>query len=117
MVALSGGSGVDAVIELVGKPEMQRAGLHMLKVAGRFVAVGYNADNPFQVNSQLLVSRELEIYGSRSCGRDDLKASIDLVSSSKVKPFITGSHPLNDANSVLNQLEKGNMVGRSVLVP
>jgi len=117
MIELSGGSGVDAVLELAGKPEMQKAALHMLKAAGRFVAIGYDADTPFQVNSQLLVSKELEIYGSRSCGRNDLKASIDLVSSSKVKPVITKSHPLNEANSALHQLEKGEMVGRSVLVP
>jgi len=117
MIDLSGGKGVDAVMECVGKPEMQRAGLHMLKVAGRFAAVGYNADNPFQVSSQLLVSKELKIYGSRSCGRNDLQASIDLVSSSKVKPFVAEFHPLVEANLVFSKLERGNMIGRSVLVP
>ncbi|MCJ7782707.1 MAG: alcohol dehydrogenase catalytic domain-containing protein [Desulfobacterales bacterium] len=114
---LSEGKGVDAVIEFVGKPEMQRAALHMLKVAGRFAAVGYNADSPFQVNSQLLVSKELKIYGSRSCGRKDLQEVIDLVSTSKIKPFVAECHPLLEANLVLSKLERGQMVGRSVLVP
>jgi propanol-preferring alcohol dehydrogenase len=113
----SEGKGVDAVIELVGKPEMQRAGLHMLKAAGRFAAVGYNADSPFQVNSQLLVSKELKIYGSRSCGRKDLQEVIDLVSTAKIKPYVAECHPLQEANLVLSQLEKGQTVGRSVLVP
>jgi propanol-preferring alcohol dehydrogenase len=114
---LSEGKGVDAVIEFVGKPEMQRAALQMLKVAGRFAVVGYNADSPFQVNSQLLVSKELKIYGSRSCGRKDLQEVIDLVSTSKIKPFVAECHPLLEANLVLSKLERGQMVGRSVLVP
>ncbi len=114
---LSEGKGVDAVIESVGKPEMQAAGLRLLKVAGRFAAVGYNADSPFQVNSQLLVSKELKIYGSRSCGRKDLQEVIDLVSSAKIKPFVAECHPLLEANLVLGRLEKEQTVGRSVLVP
>lgn len=113
----SEGKGVDAVIESVGKPEMQTAGLHILKAAGRFAAVGYNADSPFQVNSQLLVAKELKIYGSRSCGRKDLEEVIDLVSSAKLKPFVAECYPLLEANLVLSQLEKGQTVGRSVLIP
>jgi 2-desacetyl-2-hydroxyethyl bacteriochlorophyllide A dehydrogenase len=117
MKDLSEGKGADAVIESVGKPEMQTAGLQMLKVAGRFAAVGYNADIPFQVNSQLLVSKELKIYGSRSCGRKDLQEVIHLVSSAKIKPFVAERHPLLEANVVLSQLERGQTVGRSVLIP
>jgi len=88
-----------------------------LKVAGKFVAVGYNPVDPFQVHSQLLVSRELEIYGSRACGRKDLKETIDLVSSGKVKPVVVESYPLGDANVALRKLDQGDLVGRSVLVP
>jgi len=117
MKDFSEGKGVDAVIESVGKPEMQGAGLHILKAAGRFAAVGYNADVPFQVNSQLLVSKELKIYGSRSCGRKDLQEVIDLVSTGKLKPFVAGCHPLPEANLVLSQLERGQTIGRSVLIP
>jgi D-arabinose 1-dehydrogenase-like Zn-dependent alcohol dehydrogenase len=117
IIDLSGGSGVDAVIDFVGKPKTQIVGLNILKVAGRFVAIAYNADNPFLVNSQLLVSKELEIYGSRSCGRNDLRDSINLVSSSKVKPMVTELHPLNEANLLLNKLERGDIIGRSVLTP
>jgi D-arabinose 1-dehydrogenase-like Zn-dependent alcohol dehydrogenase len=86
-------------------------------VAGKFVAVGYNPVDPFQVQSQLLVSRELEIYGSRSCGRNDLKETIELVSSGKVKPVVVESYPLLDANVALRKLDQGDLVGRSVLVP
>jgi len=60
--------GIDAVADFVGKPETQMLGLAVLKVTGRFVAIGYNPVDPSHVNSQILVSRELEIYGSRRAG-------------------------------------------------
>jgi D-arabinose 1-dehydrogenase-like Zn-dependent alcohol dehydrogenase len=117
ILELSGGKGIDAVADFVGKPQTQMLGLDVLKVAGRFVAIGYNPVDPFHVNSQFLVSREIEIYGSRACGRNDLKETIDLVSNGKVKPFVGEAYPLADANVALEKLERGDLVGRLVLVP
>jgi 2-desacetyl-2-hydroxyethyl bacteriochlorophyllide A dehydrogenase len=117
ILELSGGDGFDVVMDFVGKPAIQGLGLTLLKVAGKFVAVGYNLVDPFQVHSLLLVSRELEVYGSRSCGRKDLKETIELVSSGKVKPVVVESYPLADANVALRKLDQGDLVGRSVLVP
>jgi len=117
VLELSGGGGVDAVMDFVGKRQTYSLGLNILKAAGRFVAVGYNPDVSFEVGSPFLVSRELEIYGSRACGRNDLKETIDLVNSSKVKPVVAESYPLNEANAALSKLERGDLVGRSVLVP
>jgi len=109
--------GADVVMEFVGKPQTQLLGLNLLKPSGRFVAVGYNPDDPVPVNSQWVVSRELEIYGSRSCGRNDLKETIELVSSSKVKPVVAAFYSLAETNLGLTKLEAGDLVGRSVLVP
>ena len=116
-MALTEGRGVDAVIELTGKPEMEQLGLEILKVAGRFVLVAYNTSNPFQVKSFLMVSKELEVYGARWCGRDEFKQCIDLVSDSKVDPVVGEVHPLSEANLALNRLQKGEILGRAVLVP
>ena len=72
---------------------------------------GYNPDVSFQVGTPFLVSRGLEIYGSRACGRNDLKETIDLVNSSKEKPIVAESYPLTEANAALNKLERGDLVG------
>jgi D-arabinose 1-dehydrogenase-like Zn-dependent alcohol dehydrogenase len=117
VLELSGGGGMDAVMDFVGKPQTYALGLNILKAAGRFVAVGYNPDVSFQVGSPVLVSRELEIYGSRACGRNDLRETIDLVNRSKVKPVVAESYSLTDANVALRKLEQGDLIGRSVLVP
>jgi NAD+-dependent secondary alcohol dehydrogenase Adh1 len=117
ILELSGGEGFDAVMDFVGKPHVQLLGLNLLKVAGKFVAVGYSPTDAFQINSMRLVSRELEVYGSRSCGRNDLKETIELVSSGKVKPVVAQFHRLADANAALRKLDQGDLVGRSVLIP
>ncbi len=117
ILELTGGEGFDVVMDFVGKPNMELLGINLLKVAGKFVAVGYTPTDSFQVQSMKLVSRELEIYGSRSCGRQDLKETIDLVSSGKVKPVVAEFHPLAEANTALRKLELGNLIGRSVLIP
>ncbi|HVP80775.1 MAG TPA: alcohol dehydrogenase catalytic domain-containing protein [Thermodesulfobacteriota bacterium] len=117
ILELTGGEGFDVVMDFVGKPSLELLGLNLLKVAGKFVAVGYTPTDSFQVQSMKLVSRELEIYGSRSCGREDLKETIELVSRGKVKPVVAESHPLTDANVALRKLEQGDLIGRSVLVP
>lgn len=116
VLELSGG-GVDAVADFVGKAQAYALGLNILKVAGRFVAVGYNPEVIFQIGSPCLVSRELEIYGSRACSRNDLKETINLVNGSKVRPVVAESYTLAEANMALNKLEKGDLIGRSVLVP
>lgn len=117
IIDLSEGRGVDTVVDFTGNPRMEMLALEILKVAGRFVLVAYDSNNPFQVNSQLMVSKELEIYGARWCGRGEFKKCIDLVSSSKVEPFVGEVHPLIEANSILKRLQKGEILGRAVLVP
>ena len=81
------------------------------------VLVAYTPSGAFQVKSQLVVSKELEIYGSRWCVRDEFKKCIDLVADAKIDPVVSEIHPLKEANSVLDRLEKGDILGRAVLVP
>ena len=117
IMEIPGRGGADAVIDFTGNTEMEDLAIRMLGVAGRFVAVGYTPNKTFQVNSLLLVSKELEMYGSRACNPDDVRQAIEWVSIGKLKPFISEIHPLIRANLVLERLEKGDTLGRSVLIP
>jgi propanol-preferring alcohol dehydrogenase len=109
--------GVHVVVDFVAIAQTQQLGLSVLKTGGRFVTVAYNSDNILQVTSPLLVSKELQVMGSRSCSRKDLQEAIELVSASKVKPVVANCYPLADANLALSDLEQGDVVGRSVLIP
>lgn len=109
--------GADVVMDFVAAPVTQQFGLTLLKPGGRFISIAYGADNVLGINSQMLVSRELRIYGSRSCGRKDLQETIDLLSRKKIKAVIASRYPLGEANLALARLEKGDLVGRIVLTP
>ena len=79
--------------------------------------MAYGAGSSFHVNTLMMVSREIKIYGARWCGREELRECVELVSEEKIRPYISEVHPLNEVNSVLKRLEAGKILGRAVLVP
>jgi len=48
IVSLSGGRGIDAVIDFVGNPRIEKIALNILKGGGKSVVVGYNPNNHFR---------------------------------------------------------------------
>ena len=63
--ALTGGLGVDVVLECAGVPQMVEAGLEMLRRGGRCAAVGIPTVS-VEIAMQRLVLDELELVGSRA---------------------------------------------------
>ncbi len=114
---ITSGQGVSAVLELTGNPGVESLALELLKVAGRMVLVAYNITHPFRVNSQIMVSKEIEVYGARWCGRNEFRECIELVSDAKIVPYVGEVHALKEADSVLKRLQAGEILGRAVLVP
>ena len=117
VMEITSGQGVSAVLELTGNPGVESLALELLKVAGKMVLIAYNMNHPFQVNSLKVVSKEIEIYGARWCGRNEFRECIELVSDSKIVPYVGEVHALREADSVLKRLQAGEILGRAVLVP
>jgi D-arabinose 1-dehydrogenase-like Zn-dependent alcohol dehydrogenase len=114
---ITSGQGVSAVLELTGNPDVQSLAIKLLKISGKLVLVAYNTNDPFQVNSLTIVSREIEIYGARWCGREEFRECVELVSTGKIEPYAGEVHPLLEANSILKRLQEGEILGRAVLIP
>ena len=112
---ITSGQGVSTVLEFTGNPDVQSLAIGLLKISGKLVLVAYNTNTPFLTNSLTMVSREIEIYGARWCGRKEFKECIDLVSTGKIEPYVGEVHPLLEANSVLKRLQEGDILGRAVL--
>lgn len=65
---LTGGEGVNIVIEAAGTPETFNMAIDLVSFAGRVVTIGYSkSETP--IKTQLIVSKELDIYGSRNALR------------------------------------------------
>jgi D-arabinose 1-dehydrogenase-like Zn-dependent alcohol dehydrogenase len=60
---------------------------------------------------------EWEIIGSRLSTKQDLADVIDLVNRGQIKPWVTTTFGLSEANEALEQLAQDAILGRAVLIP
>jgi D-arabinose 1-dehydrogenase-like Zn-dependent alcohol dehydrogenase len=112
---LTGGQGVDAVIEIVGTPETLSWSLPSLKKGGKLIVVGYAPGRPFPLDTMAMHYNEWEIIGSRLSTKTELLQVIKLVEEGKIKPVVTKTFPFAQANEAIKALSKKTTLGRIVL--
>ena len=112
---LTGGWGMDCVIDIVGTESTIAAGIKSLANGGRLIIVGYTPEQ-HHLDGKYIAQNELEIIGTR-CGRKrDQIAAAELVASGKIKSIVTDTYPLDQVNEALEQLRSGQVLGRCVLL-
>jgi propanol-preferring alcohol dehydrogenase len=111
---LTGGRGVDCVIDIVGTEETMSAGIDSLVVGGRLVIVGYTPES-LTIGGKRLAQKELEIIGSRAGSRHDLVAALTVSASGRIRSIVTDLAPLSGVNVALEKLRSGAVLGRLVL--
>ena len=113
---ITGGAGADVVFECVGTQETMRESSAALGRRGRLVFVGYSPDS-FTVHPIQLVVFEQKVMGSVGATLQDLHEAVDLVARGVVRTVVDRTLPLEEYESGLEALERGELVGRAVLVP
>jgi propanol-preferring alcohol dehydrogenase len=114
--ALTGGRGADVVFELVATRETMGWSLAMLGKRGRLVFVGYSEDD-LRVHPIQLVVGEQVVTASVGCTLAELRESVELVASGRVKTVVDRTFPLERFQEAVDALSSGALVGRAVLVP
>lgn len=114
---LTGGTGVDAVIEIVGTPETLAWTLPATKRGGRLIIVGYSPGRPWPLDTMAMHYNEWEVIGSRVSSRAELAEVVELVRTGRLKPIVSRTFPLEAANEALAEVASGNVIGRCVLIP
>jgi succinate semialdehyde reductase (NADPH) len=117
---LTGGLGVDAAFEVLGRPETFTQAFEMIRDGGRMVAVGIAAGRaaaPVEITR--LVRRELRIvgsYGART--RTDMPEIIRLAAAGifRLEAMVTQRFPLDEADAAYQALGRGEIVGRAIVV-
>ena len=112
---LTGGEGVDVVLEFVANQETLPSSFLSLKRAGRLVFVGYTPELPMSVMPRELVRQELEIVGSRANTKQELQETMDLVARGRIKPIVDRVFPLAEIEKAFDALREGSPLGRNVL--
>ncbi|MDH3704271.1 MAG: zinc-binding dehydrogenase [Alphaproteobacteria bacterium] len=113
---LTKGAGVDVAIDYVSSTQTLEQGVAALGIGGRLVTLGGSAGKPFTVSAQIMLRKELELLGSRYCTRQEVIDSLELVAHGEIRPIVTETYPLEEAEHVHQRLEQGLVTGRAALM-
>jgi len=114
VLALTGGRGVDVVIENVGAAVWASA-MKSLVRGGRLVTCGATTGDMPGADLRRLFIRQLQVLGSTL---GDLSEMADLLAScarAPLQPVIDSRYPLDDVHAALSRLESGQQFGKVVI--
>jgi D-arabinose 1-dehydrogenase-like Zn-dependent alcohol dehydrogenase len=110
------GGGVAATIDFVGRPETSRFGVDCLRKGGVQVQVGLYGEKA-SVPLPFFPLKMISMLGSYVGNLREMRELMELVKDGRVPPIPIETRPLEAANSALDDLVAGNVLGRVVLKP
>jgi D-arabinose 1-dehydrogenase-like Zn-dependent alcohol dehydrogenase len=119
---LTDDKGVDAVLDFVASSQTLEAGFASLATAGRLVILGFRppsvfkVEPTFRVDPLVVLSKGLEIHGSRYVSMAELIDAVEIVQQGKIKPIVTQTFPLEEAERVHQLLQENKITGRAALI-
>ncbi len=119
---LTDGRGADAVLDFVASSQTLEAGMECLATAGKLVILGYRppsvfgADPVFRVDPLAVLAKGLEIHGSRYVSMAELIDAVNLVTQGKIKPIVTRTFPLEEAETAHQMILANQITGRAALI-
>jgi propanol-preferring alcohol dehydrogenase len=105
---MTGGIGVDLVLEFIGLKETIDQAVRCVRIGGRTVVVGLGPENISLLPPTLFVRSELSLLGSYGSTTLEIQNVINLLSSKKLNlsDSITERFPLEEVNKGLDHLHK-----------
>ncbi|MCI5066503.1 zinc-binding dehydrogenase [bacterium] len=116
IMKLTGGRGVDLVIDNVGASTFQRS-LKSLVRGGRLVTVGNTSGPQVNLDNRLLFGKQLSIIGSTMGSREDWQAGLHFFAEHGLSLPLEGVFPLSQGKQQLQKMENGEHFGKIVLQP
>lgn len=116
LMELTGGAGIDVAIDFVSQAATLEAGAAALGKGGRLVTLGGFSPQPFGVAASRLLLGELEIMGSRAFTRQEIVESLELCARGEIRPLVTETYRLEEAEKLHERLEAGLITGRAAIV-
>jgi D-arabinose 1-dehydrogenase-like Zn-dependent alcohol dehydrogenase len=128
LLDLTSGKGVNVVVDYVSSAKTLTEGIKARGTGGRLVTLGGGGgDTPFEALGRELLAKELEIWGSRYCTRQEVQETLELAARGDIWPVVTEKRAFDaqtekrafDAQAALtihNRLETGEILGRTALM-
>ncbi len=114
VMALTGGRGVDVVIENVGAA-VWAAALKSLVRGGRIVTCGATSGDQPTADLRRVFIRQLQVLGSTLGNPDELASLLAVCGRGAVRPVIDSRYDLADVHAALDRLESGAQFGKVAL--
>jgi 2-desacetyl-2-hydroxyethyl bacteriochlorophyllide A dehydrogenase len=111
---LTGGQGVDVVIEHIG-PQVWDQCLKSLAKGGRLITCGATTGPKAEIDLRYLYSRNLTIKGSYMGTKAELLEAAKLVGTGKLRPVIDHVYPLQEARAAQEHMLSRKFFGKLVL--
>jgi NADPH2:quinone reductase len=121
---LTGGKGVDLILDAVGKPTLEK-GLTCLAPFGHLILYGRAGGPPDPVNLMALFQKSLKVSGfvlytvsaMPDKHREGIEKSFQLMQQGKLKMLVGKTFPLAQAAEAHRYMESRQSVGKLVLIP
>jgi NADPH:quinone reductase-like Zn-dependent oxidoreductase len=113
--ALTGGVGVDVVIDNLAAPALWQLGVDVLAPRGRIVTSGAKFGGTVEIDVRTFYTLSKRLIGLRSASEQDHDSFWKLVETAGVQPLIDSVLPLDAAEQAHRRIESGENVGRVVL--
>lgn len=106
--------GFDIIIDTAGGPDFQKL-VDLAMPGGRIVNFGRTAGNIGELNTRLLFSKQLSIFGTTMGTRDEFLSIIDFVESRSLKPVIDQVMPFQNIADAIKRMESSEQFGKIIL--
>ena len=109
-------AGLDLIMDYVG-PETFTTSWELLKKGGTMLLCGILTGRETNLNIQFTYLRHLSIKGTNLGTMEEMKELLALVADGKLKPYIGGTFPLEDAAKAQEMMEENRHIGKLILKP
>ncbi|GAA1620713.1 NAD(P)-dependent alcohol dehydrogenase [Kribbella alba] len=114
VLELTGGVGAEAVVDFVGEGGATADGVAMLRRAGNYYVVGYGEN--IDVPTIDVISTEINFIGNLVGSYNDLQDLMVLAAQGKVALHTT-KYALDEFQQAIDDLDRGLVRGRAILIP
>lgn len=111
---LTGGAGVDCVVDHVGADFFGPA-FASLRTGGRYGICGATTGLRAELHLGLLFSQQKEIYGVYMGNKEDMREIVEMLNRGAVRPVVDRTFPLTEAAAAHQAMEATNFFGKLVL--
>ncbi|MBR8257237.1 zinc-binding dehydrogenase [Burkholderia ambifaria] len=111
VMGITGGRGVDVVIENVGQAVWSSA-LKSLTRGGRIVTCGATSGDQPPADLRRVFAKQLQIFGSSLGNFDEYRALLEWTGRQALRPVIDSRYPLADVRVALDRLASGEQFGK-----